>query len=280
MHTGHTLVTQNNRSKRRVYVPLVTQYRAVCVIGLSTLFATDLSFANSRSQTTDNVSNYTLAIGLYTKASQSEYIGAKDALDLMPAVEWSWENWFVHNYRLGSYLGEGRSWGATASLGVASFGDSERGNGDELSDFKTLGDVYTAAASMAWAGDWGGLEYSIEQDISDRHSSYFFRTRYGLDINMGNWTLEPVISLYYLPEKLVNAYYGVPTKQAQQGRSAYTAKDAYVVDTSVNLSYTFRSAHTWHAGLTLRHFSNEIYNSPIVNERRSVSLSAGYFYAF
>lgn len=240
----------------------------------------ELSFANDSQQKIEEDTHYQLAIGLYTNASESEYVGGKDSLDIMPLVEWSWENWFLHNYRLGSYVAGSDSWGISSSLGLASFGDSERGDSEALADVKAPGNVYTVALSSYWSASWGHFEYALEQDISDRHSSHFFRTRYGIDIPMGRWTLEPVIQLYYLPETLVNFYYGVPEKRAKPSRPAYKAKDAYVVETGINLSYGLQPDHTVSVGLKHRHSSSEIRNSPIVNEGGNVSLSASYLYAF
>lgn len=247
------------------------------VIGSTT---TELSFANDSRQTIEEDTHYELAIGLYTNVSESEYVGGKDSLDVMPLVEWSWENWFLQDYRLGSYLAGGDSWVIFSSLGLASFGDSERGASAVLADVKAPGDVYTVVLSSSLSGQWGHFEYAIEQDISNRHHSHFFRTRYGIDIPMDRWTLEPVIRLYYLPEKLVNFYYGVPEKRVKPGRSVYKPKDAYLVDTGVNLSYRLKPDHAVSVGLMHRFLSSEIRNSPIVNAGHNASLSASYLYAF
>ncbi|WKD29960.1 MipA/OmpV family protein [Halomonas sp. KG2] len=222
----------------------------------------------------------TFAIGLIAYTEPSLYVGGKDNADLLPYIEWESDNWFFRDYSLGSYLAGGDNWALSAAISYDAFGDVERGNSPELKDMKKLDDIYTAAVSVDWFGSLGYLTLGYRQDISGNHNGGSAVIGYGYPLEFQQWRIEPHVSLTYAGSQVARYYVGVDADDVKVGRPAYRPEGAYQYQAGISLSRSFGESHRLLIDFSQRRFSDEVHDSPIVDNDHLWSISAGYLYAF
>ncbi len=224
--------------------------------------------------------SYSLIIGLIAIEATSEFKEGEQAENLAPIINWHWKNWFLTEYRFGSYLAGNDSLYLSSSIGAASFGSSSRGNSPALDDMKKLEDPLTFGIALDMNGLWGAIELSIEQDINQGHNGNIISLAYQYDWQLADWELEPFINFLYLSDSLVNEYYGVSDTEISENRPAFKTQSAQVMEAGLSITYSPIHSHLLVFSLGHQQLSNNITDSPIVDQSTTKSLGVGYLYEF
>lgn len=117
-------------------------------------------------------------------------------------------------------------------------------------------------------------------DVSDSHNGYQAELKLFRNVNIGQGSLQPSITLGYQSDKLVDYYYGVTANESTVARPLYTADaDAY---TSLGLSYSimFNRKHVLITDVATRWSGSEVSDSPLVDSNRTIGALVGYIYLF
>lgn len=253
---------------------VLLQYFFVPVVNAQTLGG------NTRSNP-EHLSSYNLVLGLAFLSVPSIYLNHKRNEQIIPIIEWSWKNWFIRDFRFGSYVAANDQWYLSSSLGIESIASVNREkNNFTSSNLKNRDEVYNAALTWGWIDPWGIIRMSLERDISQGHNSQSVSLAYSCELSITAWSIEPYAKLKYLPNKVVNYYYGIEQSEVKSGYPAYQARHAYTAHIGINVTYAMNQSHALIFSTGYQEISSEIKNSPIVERDGVASITAGYIYAF
>lgn len=234
----------------------------------------------SVAETPKDDKDYSLAIGVTAFQQDSIYMGGDSNDSMAVMVEWEWENWFISDFSAGSYLAATDNWYLAAAIDYDVFGDVERGGSDQLADMRKLENAYTLSLKTGYESEWGQLELSFNQDISNTHNGNKVEASYSLPFVINKWQLRPSFSIEYVGSSVVDYWVGVSKEEVKEGRAEYSPDSGLKYTASFTLSRVFMHKHLIIFDITHKEFSEEITDSPIIDNDSVSSVSAGYLYVF
>ncbi|RBO83202.1 MipA/OmpV family protein [Marinomonas aquiplantarum] len=129
----------------------------------------------------------------------------------------------------------------------------------------------------------GLFSTKVAQDMSGTHNGYYIRFAIGLPIPNGNWVFIPSISHQYTSRKMSQHLYGVSQAESDRtsGNIAAFNADATSVS-SIGLRSIYKLTPNTNIMLAVKHnqYSDNVLDSPIVDQKRSNSIIAGIIYNF
>ncbi len=127
---------------------------------------------------------------------------------------------------------------------------------------------------------WGLFGAMFLTDVLGEHDGQEFEASYTVLFPYAGFTFIPSVALRWRSDDLVDYYYGVKRNEARAGRPAYTPSDT--LDPVIRLAV--RRELTDHWGLLLgfqyEWLSEEISDSPIVDDDTAFSVLVGATYTF
>lgn len=230
----------------------------------------------------DNTSNYKenqFSIGLALALSSSMYVDARPHQQSVPIVNWNYNNWFLKDYRFGSYLYGGDKYFLSASIGVESI--SPVSNKSTKAKSNNNATVYNGSLSLGLFDDWGLLETSYFKDVSREHNSHTISVSYSYELLLGSLVVQPSIKFIYLPANVINYYLNSNHNDSVMNRKSQSLSDTYVSNFDIYANYHFNKSHSAIFGIGWDVVPNEIKNSPLsVNKKVFQKATLGYVYAF
>ena len=133
---------------------------------------------------------------------------------------------------------------------------------------------------IIYADVWGDLQFQALSDISLTHKGVELWASYAYSWNYGNWTLTPSIGFNWKSSNLLDYYYGVRNREANELRPAYQADSGFNRFARLSVSYHV-SDHWGIIGVAeYETLSRSIRRSPIVNKDSIETLFIGIMYLF
>lgn len=250
-------------------------------IGFLLIFTTSLSSAKSTEEKSSIYPEDEFYLGLALTSSPSMYEDKKQDESIIPIINWAYKNWFLRDYRLGSYLHGQSNYFISTSIGFESISRINKANTNSKLKHKKINQIYNGALSIGWFGDYGLMHASVAKDISQGHQSHTLSLSYRYELPLGSWSFQPTIRLMYLPAEVANYYYGVKQNSAGITQSTYYLKNTYTTHASLDMTYHFDQFHSIVFGIGQHIVSDEIKNSPLtVDKNRFENITLGYVYAF
>jgi outer membrane protein len=231
-------------------------------------------------QTSKSDKDYSLAIGVAAFQQDAMYSGGSANQNSALMVEWEWNNWFISNFSVGSYLAASDNWYLAAAVEGDSFLDVDRGDSKLLADMQELDNAYMFSLITGYEGELGSFRFSLNQDISNTHDGKKVKARYSHPFLISGWSLEPSLSIEYVSSSVVDYWVGVSTKEARVGREQYKPGSSFHYSMGLSLSRIFMHKHLIFLDVTQQAFSKQVADSPVINNDKAVFLSAGYLYVF
>ena len=228
----------------------------------------------------ENHSELEINLGLGIGTSQSIYKGINDQTDVMPLLSLRYDRFYLDGFEAGYLIAEEDDY----SLSIAISGDSldgERTDGD--SQLAGMGDV-DSGINLKLEGEtftqFGLLSASIAQDISNEHDGTEVSFGWGMPVELSGVEVIPSVYASWMSGDLTNHYFGVSTNKATANRSAYTAGDAWRYGVEVMAHYPLTPEWNLMGGVGIEWYSDEITDSSIVDEDRSIGGFIGVSYSF
>jgi outer membrane scaffolding protein for murein synthesis (MipA/OmpV family) len=95
-----------------------------------------------------------------------------------------------------------------------------------------------------------------------------------------NWDIYLGGGLTYFSQNIVDYYIGVSPEESTDNRVEYTAKGGFRAQLEVYAQYPLSASWSFNAGITHSIFSNNVKESPIVDESQTTQLMIGALYVF
>lgn len=232
-------------------------------------------------QDDDDEGGIEFAIGLVAGYEQSIYVGGDNQFQLQPDLYARWGRYFFEEGALGAYIHEDDSWSVSASLSLEGiFEDKDRDDSDELSDMEELDTLVMGQIGVEYGADWGEVELSLRADVSGAHDGYEAEIEYAYPIQSGNWVFEPAVFVEWVSKEVNQYYWGVSASEARPGRAFYEPDAGVNYGAEFTVYYFFNQHHGMLLSAEYNAYSDEVTDSPIVDEDNNLEGGVGYFYRF
>jgi outer membrane protein len=124
------------------------------------------------------------------------------------------------------------------------------------------------------------LELAYEHDVLDRIGGGVAGLRVSKGLQSGIFRFTPQLSVNYLSSEIANHDFGVPTDKATPARPAYELDSTTSVEAGVGLFIEITREWLFVMDVNFEKFSDEVVNSPIVDEDYVVKGFAALNYVF
>ena len=210
----------------------------------------------------------------------SIYVGGERNNTFLPLPEIYWRNFYFSQGQLGLTAIELDDFALDFSIGGDFIGDTDRGDSKQLKDMKDLDTAITANVDLSYSGDWGELTLGTAHDISNKHDGYSLSLGYSYRLMYGRWFVEPSVGVSYASKDVVNYYYGVSEQDVTAERAFYQADSAVNYELGLTAGYIINRDQQVMAFAGMEFFDDEISDSPIVDDDKSLSFGIAYRYSF
>ena len=129
--------------------------------------------------------------------------------------------------------------------------------------------------------DWGNAGVKASQDILGNSEGFVLDLWYKYPVTFGQLTVVPGVGMQWDSERQADYYYGVSSSESRKsGLEEYDAKDA--VSPYLSLDANFALTENWSltAGGKMTFLSDEIQDSPMVDDSKQFDASFGVVYSF
>lgn len=219
-------------------------------------------------------------LGLLGLSSNSIYLEGEDKTRLIPFFAGRWGNVYLEGASLGYILAESQRSTFSASIELDSAFVDERDDSPALADMRELDSAFSAALSYQYEFEHGELGISVAADVSGSHDGYKLSASYGYPIMLGRFMVTPKVSVEWVSEEINQFYYGVTSADVKQGRALYTPGAGVNYSAGVTGFYPITQQHSVMLFAEYQRYDDEVFNSPIVDERSAASFGLGYVYRF
>lgn len=210
------------------------------------------------------------SLGLGVASTPRPYVGADNAIIPMPLVDITYKKLFVQGIQAGFWFVDSKKFdfGVRADIVFQSLDpdDSPYLTGMDKRDPSLQGGLV-----FAWKPGKFRLATAASTDLLGRSNGQ----QVSLDFSrMWQWHgravgIMPSIGAVWQSSNFINYYYGVSPEEAQPGRPSFSGQSAVNFRSSL-LGYIFVSHRIrFVAYLEVQRLANEIYDSPIVDTKRS-----------
>ena len=124
------------------------------------------------------------------------------------------------------------------------------------------------------------LELGYQHDVLDRIGGGTAGLRISKGLQSGIFRLTPQLGVNYLSSEIANYDFGVPTDKATVARPAYELDSTTSVEAGVGLFIEITREWLFVMDVNLEKFSDEVINSPIVDQDYVIKGFAAINYVF
>ncbi|WDE04876.1 MipA/OmpV family protein [Thalassomonas viridans] len=256
-------------SKLSLFLPLFSGY-----------VLSGYALANDYSAQEGDDDEFHFAVMALAHTQDSIYVGGERNNTILPLPEVYWRNFYFSQGQLGLTAIELEDFALDLSVGGDFIGDTDRGDSKQLKDMKDLDTAITANIDLSYMGEWGELSFGMAHDISNKHDGYSLSAGYGYRMMFGRWFVEPSVGVTYSSKDVVNYYYGVSEQDVTADRALYQADSAINYELGLSAGYMLSKQSMVMAFAQMEFFDDEITDSPIVDDDKSLGFGVAYRYSF
>lgn len=211
------------------------------------------------------------SLGLGVASTPRPYVGAENAILPVPLVDIAYKGLYVQGIQAGYWFVDNNNF----DLGVRAeivFESLDPDDSPFLEGMDERNPSIQGGFAFAWKPGKFRLAMAANTDLMDRSNGQQASIRFS---RMWQWHgraigIMPSIGAVWQSSNFIDYYYGVTPEEALPGRPAFGGHSAVNFRTSL-LGYLFVSHRIrFVAYLEVQRLDNEIYDSPIVEDRRSV----------
>lgn len=223
--------------------------------------------------------NY-FAIGVGGGYHQSIMKGLDDVTQALPLLEFEYNGFFMGGAGLSYRFLEGEAYELYVGLGADLF-EADRKDSKDLKDMGNVSSAIYAEVGGDVFTPIGLLGFNVYSDISNKHDGYGAGVEWALPLPpIGNFQMMPSLTVEWMSEEIINHHYGVSAAHAKLGRPQYTGEAGMVYGVSLMGQYQINKNWGLMVGGGVNYYSDEITDSPIVDEDSSAQGFIGIQYMF
>ncbi|QFU76597.1 MipA/OmpV family protein [Halioglobus maricola] len=237
----------------------------------------------------EEVPEGTLALGMGWRWADSPYTGLDyvgsvehdNKSDLMPFYFYEGRYLFAHGSTAGVHLLDSENFSLDALIAYRF--DRLETEWDEFFDgIEDREQSLDGGFRGALKGDWGSVSLAWVTDMQSRHEGDELDLTYRYRWQGEKWSLSPFFSYLHWSDSLANYYYGVTAKESDASGHipSYQPGSTEFWRAGLNTSYRWSKRMRLFANVSLDKLSDEITDSPIVDEDYLPSAMVGLAYAF
>lgn len=245
----------------------------VLALGSTSVYATDKQLQGG-----EEAGN--MVVGALVASSKSIYVGGEDKTRLLPFISGEWGAVYLQGASLGYKWAESKQATLSTSLELDGLFSQDRDDSPELQDMKEVGNVFMAALNYDYRTDFGEFGLSLAADLGGEHKGYKAKLSYGYGFMVGPLMVQPEIAVEWVSEEVNNYYYGVSQQDVKAGRPFYQADAGVNYQFGVNAIYPIDRKQAIMLRAGVERYSDEVTDSPIVDEDTSTFVGLGYTYRF
>lgn len=190
-------------------------------------------------------------------------------------------NFFIDGLKVGYRMAEGTS----GSFDLIITPRLEGFDADDSTILNGMGDrnfTIDAGISMVLKQGTFNFNFSVLNDIVNKSkgSEVIASISHTYILTDKKLIVTPDIGLRLQSENLINHYYGVNNNQAKPGRPAYTGESTMNYTASLDLIYSLNKRSNLFMAVEYEGFGDDVYDSPLVDKERVISILLGYGWQF
>lgn len=227
-------------------------------------------------------------IGAGAAAIDSPYAGEDVRIRPVPLLSYEGQRFFFRGPTGGYHFINTRSFsfdliGAARLDGI----DSDDLGVDELAArgidrnlLEDRDDQLDAGLGLSWRGDFGEVQLRAVADVTDTSGGQEVSLTYSYRMQMGLFTVTPLVGVSYLSEDLADYYYGILDEEVSRGVVDY--KPGAVVAPQAGVNIMRPVGQHWAVMGSARYtlLPDELTDSPLIESDASASIFVGLTYRF
>ncbi len=245
---------------------------------LALTVVTGLAFNSATTQAQEQDDSTTL--GLFFGSENSIYVGGEDRTRVLPFFSGQWGDVYFRGASLGYNLASSERAKLSMSIELDGAFNDDRDDSSELADMESLDSVLLGSLNYQYMSDFGEFGASLSADVSGAHDGYEAKLSYSYPFRLGRWMMSPEISVNWMSEEVNTFYYGVSEADATAARPMYEAESGINYELGFSAIYPFSRHHSLMFRTAYTAYSDEITDSPIVDEDYAFSVGVGFLYRF
>jgi outer membrane protein len=213
----------------------------------------------------DNLWILSANIGTYNNIYAGE--GSEDVL--YPSVEYNGERFFFKNGSFNYSLGQRQNFtygliAAPSSTFLSNEGNYR--NHDELAGLVKRDGTIEGGFYINHTTDLGRFRFSLLTDMGSEHDGQRATASYTFDLHAGNWNINPSMGAQWMSGDIVDHYYGVSALESTVTRAGYKGSSAINLFAGVRARYEISDRWDFSASTGFKRLSDNITDSPIVDD--------------
>lgn len=237
-----------------------------------------LLLGHSGSPHAETEPTHELSLGLAVARSQSIYTGGKNRTQAFPAIDYKYKHFYFQGGELGFHVIDSKHWDLKFGIGADFIGDKDRGDSRELQDMSSLGFPVSAGIEATYKSPIGYFSARQSQEITNKHDGHSFKLGYSGYIPVKSWVFIPSLSWQKYSDDVVNYYFGVDAASATEDRPIYQTDSSATTSVGLMVLKPVTEKVRFLGNIGLTQYDDEVTDSPIVNEDKSLSVFVGFTY--
>lgn len=209
------------------------------------------------------------SLGLGVISSPRPYVGTDNKISVIPLIELKYKKLYVQGIQAGYHFIDTKKFTFDARAGFV-FAALDPADSPELEGMEKRNSSVEAGFVFDWKPGRYKLSTSIYTDILGNSNGQQAATDFSRMwiFSRGLWGIQPSVGVVWQSSNMVNYYVGVTPEEAQSGRPVFIGHSAVNFRSSVLAFVHFSPRIRLTALLRVQRLDDEIYESPIVDDRR------------
>lgn len=140
--------------------------------------------------------------------------------------------------------------------------------------------AYEAGLEAILDGEWGQLQLSVLQDVSDQHAGQRVDVTYSQTKIHKRWLISPSVGIAWKSSSLTDYYFGVEPDESNRIVPEYTAGSTHNLFGRILFSYAINKDLFWGTAVEYERLGDKIADSPIVVNDSVLTAYTGIKYRF
>ncbi len=242
---------------------------------LSLMFLTNNAFAEA--QTRSQGQGWTLGLGAAYKTSP--YRGVENKTTPFPLLSYQGERVFLRGPQAGYILIKEKGFAVTV-LGNYRLQGYESSDSRFLKGMEDRHGTLESGLQASFKNSFGQIRLTWLSDLLNEHSGHEAKMTLSKSFRFKKLMIVPSVDATWQSEQLADYYYGVEQKEARFDRPAYQVDSTLVYSAGLMVNFMMNERWSITSRVSLVKLSDEISDSPIVNEDIATKGFLGVGYRF
>jgi outer membrane protein len=230
----------------------------------------------------DGQEKYNLGLGVGVGVSSSEYKEESDSVTPIPILKYEGEHFFVRGLTAGVHLykDDYNELSLTVSYLSQSF-DASESDSHAMQQLENRYSTMLAGAAYNLKMDWGVAGLSLSADVLGTSNGFIADASYAYPFEISFLKVKPSVGVEWTNENYNDYYYGVSASESHSsGLLEYNAESGISPYLGLQLKIGLTEGFGLTLGAKAKWLSDEITNSPMVDQDMKFSFGAGIVYSF